>query len=150
MMSSPSTQVSWLSVPADRVRWEDVDLAGVMRYSAYTRVVDLAEAELLRAAGLSVTELAERLGVWLPRKVLHVEYAAPALLDEALRVEVRVAKVGTTAITFRMVMYAAERETRLAEAELVLVCVGRDDFVKRPLPTELVDRLAPWTDVAEG
>lgn len=133
-----------LSVPADRVRWEDVDLAGVMRYSAYTRAVDLAEAELLRAAGVPIAEVAERLAVWLPRRVLRVEYLAPARLDEPLAADVHVARVGTTSLTLRVVIRAAERAVRLADAELVLVCVGRDDFTRRPLPAELVERLAPW------
>ena len=34
----------------DRVRWADVDLVGIMRYSAVTRFLDTAEQELLREA----------------------------------------------------------------------------------------------------
>ena len=47
----------------ERVRWEDIDLAGIMRYSAYTRFHDVAEAELLRAAGVPTLVILERLGL---------------------------------------------------------------------------------------
>lgn len=135
----------WLSVPADRVRWEDVDLAGVMRYSAYTRVVDLAEAELLRAAGVPVGDVADRLGVWLPRRLLRVEYVAPAYFDAPLAADARIARIGTTSLTLAVRIRAADADRVHAEAELVLVCVGRDDFAKRPIPAELVEALRPWT-----
>src|SRR5690606_36060855 len=62
----------------ERVRFEDVDLVGIMRYSATMRFMDVAAAELFRKAGVPLPQVAERFGMWLPRKVLHVEYLAPA------------------------------------------------------------------------
>lgn len=39
-------------VTQERVRWADVDLIGIMRFSAYTRLVEMGEQELMRAAGI--------------------------------------------------------------------------------------------------
>src|SRR5688500_36280 len=64
-----------------RVRWEDVDLVGIVRYSAFPRFHDAVEAEMLRAAGHPIPMIVETLGVWLPRRVLHVEYFAPVRFD---------------------------------------------------------------------
>ena len=49
------------------VRWEDIDAAGIINYQAYLRFFALAEAELLRSAGLNYRFLFESLGIWLPR-----------------------------------------------------------------------------------
>ena len=37
------------------VRWEDIDAAGIINYQAYLRFFALAEAELLRSAGLETS-----------------------------------------------------------------------------------------------
>ena len=41
----------------EHVRWADVDLAGIMRFSAVPRFVELAEQELMRAAGYPYSRL---------------------------------------------------------------------------------------------
>ena len=43
------------------VRWEDIDAAGIINYQAYLRFFALAEAELLRSAGLNYRFLFEHL-----------------------------------------------------------------------------------------
>ena len=62
----------------ERVRWEDVDLVGIMRYSAFTRMLDVAEQELWRAAGMTVTQVMDEFGLWLPRRNLQIDFLAPA------------------------------------------------------------------------
>jgi YbgC/YbaW family acyl-CoA thioester hydrolase len=133
----------------DRVRWADVDVVGIMRYSAYPRLFEAAELDLFRAAGVPYALLAERFALWLPRKVMSVEYHAPARLDEELAIATSVSRIGTTALTMRFEVSSGDRTTRLATGELVMVCVGRADFVKQPLPRAVVEALAPFT-VATG
>lgn len=128
----------------ERVRWEDVDLAGVMRYSAYTRLFDAAEAELLRAAGMPIGEVAEQLGVWMPRKLLNVEYFAPARFDDALEIRAWVAGVGSTSLTLAGEVWSGDGAVRHAAITVVLVCVDRDGFTKRPWPEKLVAAISPF------
>ena len=128
----------------ERVRWEDVDLAGIMRYSAYPRFHDVAEAELLRAVGLPTPVILERLGVWLPRRVLHVEYHAPARFDEELEARLWIAAIGGTSLTMAGELWSADGATRHASWHLVLVCVDGRTLDKRPVPAELARRLEPY------
>ena len=54
------------------VRWEDIDAAGIINYQAYLRFFGLAEAELLRSAGLTYTlplRVARDLAAPRPRRV---------------------------------------------------------------------------------
>src|SRR5690606_36932280 len=52
----------------DRVRWSDVDAAGIVCYGAYLRFFELAETELFRASGLTVAYIQEHFGLWLVRR----------------------------------------------------------------------------------
>src|SRR4051812_43838077 len=98
----------------ERVRWEDADLVGIMRYSAYTRVFDVAEAELFRKLGLGYPEGQARMGGWLLRRVLHVEYLAPARFDAELRVRTWVGRIGRTSLTLEFEVANADATTRHA------------------------------------
>ena len=128
---------------AERVRWEDVDLAGVVRYSAYARLYDVGEAELWRAVGTSIPDLIERVGIWLPRKLLHLEYHAPARLDDLIEVRLCVSAIGTSSLTLEGEMWSADGATRHASVRVVLVCVDAL-FKKHALPTEVRERLEPY------
>ena len=125
------------------VRWSDIDAAGVICYGAYVRFFELAETELFRAAGVPYGEVFERLQIWLPRKRLVCEFHAPAKLDERLRVTASVKRLGTTSVTlFFEVEDAAAR--KIADCEIVLVCVDKQSFKPRPLPEQLRSALTPF------
>jgi acyl-CoA thioester hydrolase len=142
--ASPHEAVSLPFRVRERVRWEDVDLAGIMRYSAYTRFHDVVEAELLRAAGWTAVTIVDRLGMWLPRRVLHFEYHAPALFDAELEARLWIASIGGTSLTLAGELWSADAGTRHAAWHLVLVCVDATSGAKRPVPDELARALAPF------
>ena len=128
----------------ERVRWEDVDLVGIVRYSAYTRLYDVAEAELWRAAGTGALDVIERFGLWLPRKVLHVEYHAPARFDDLLELRAGIAAVGTSSLTLLVEAWSADGATKLATVRVVVVAVDATSMTARPIPDELRAQVAPF------
>jgi acyl-CoA thioester hydrolase len=127
------------------VRWGDIDLAGIICYGAYIRFYELAETEVFRAAGLPFMEMFERYDMWLPRKIMHTEFHAPALLDQQLEVMTYFSAIGNTSITINFDVVNAESHLLHASAFQVLVCVGRKDLVKKPLPREIVKKIEPFT-----
>jgi YbgC/YbaW family acyl-CoA thioester hydrolase len=132
-------------VISEYVRWGDIDLAGIICYGAYIRFYELAETEIFRAAGLPFREIFERYDMWLPRKVMHTEFHAPALLDEHLKVVTYFSHIGRTSLTINFDVMSADGQTLHAAAYQVLVCVSRKGFEKRPLPPDIVQALEPFT-----
>jgi YbgC/YbaW family acyl-CoA thioester hydrolase len=132
-------------VISEYVRWGDIDLAGIICYGAYIRFYELAETEIFRAAGLPFREMFERYDMWLPRKVMHTEFHAPALLDEHLKVVTYFSHIGRTSLTINFDVMSADGQTLHAAAYQVLVCVSRKSFEKRPLPPEIARALEPFT-----
>lgn len=124
----------------ERVRWSDVDAAGIICYGAYLRFYEIAETELFRAAGEPYHRVFERYDVWLPRVHIESDFSRPAFLDDLLRVCCGVERIGRTSLHlgFR-VDRGAER---VARARFVMACVRRADLAKSPLPASLVEALS--------
>lgn len=130
-------------VCTDRVRWADVDLVGIMRFSAVTRFLEMAEQEMLRAAGLPYSFIFEAPEVWMPRRHLTMEYLSPARIDDLLQMVIWVNRLGDTSLTLSMDL--RQDDGRLvATVSLVVVCVTVDAFAKRPLPRIVREALAPF------
>ena len=122
-------------VTTDYIRWEDIDLAGIARYSAYTRFLDIAETDLYRSLGTPLSRLHAQYNVWLPRKVMHIEYFAPARLDDQVVIAAYFSNIGRTSVTMNVDLFRPDRKTLLAAAHLVLVCVDTA-LAKIALPPE--------------
>jgi YbgC/YbaW family acyl-CoA thioester hydrolase len=129
---------------SDRVRWADVDLIGIMRFSAYTRLIELAEQELMREAGLSYATIFDAPETYLPRRHLSIDYFAPVRIDDLLTLVTYVSQIGETSLTMRIDVRSDGQWTLVAAAELVLVCVTAASFSKVRLPDDLRARMAPF------
>lgn len=126
---------------AERVRWEDVDLVGITRYSAYTRLLDVGETELLRSVGLQHPRTADEYHVWLVRRVLHLEYVAPSRFDALLRIRVWVGRVGRTSLTLHYQIVDDATAARHVEGHVVLVAVDATTMQAREVPAGIVAAL---------
>lgn len=125
------------------VRWGDVDAAGVICYGAYVRFIEIAETELFRAAGIPYGKVFERFDCWLPRASYAMEFRKPAVLDERLTVRAWVERIGTSSIALTFSFDNASAE-RIADCDIVLVCVDRTSFKPKPVPLELREALAAF------
>jgi acyl-CoA thioester hydrolase len=127
----------------ERVRWADVDLVGIMRFSAVTRFVEMAEQELLREAGLPFSVIFQAPEVLMPRRHFTIEYLAPARIDDELTLVSWISRLGQTSLTLNVDLLHADGRV-VATTALVIVCVTADGFAKRPLPRVVREQLAPF------
>ena len=131
------------------VRWEDIDAAGIINYQAYLRFFGLAEAELLRSAGLTYRFLVETLGIWLPRVRVECDFHEPVVLDELLIVEAFFSRIGRTSVRLEFQVRRKTNPSRpVASGRYVLVCVRQGDFTPVPVPDEMRKRIARFTEPA--
>jgi acyl-CoA thioester hydrolase len=129
------------------VRWEDIDAAGIINYQAYLRFFGLAEAELLRSAGVSYGFLFEVLGIWLPRVRVECDFLKPVKLDELLVVEAYFSKIGRTSVHLDFeVRRKAAPDDLVATGRYILVCVRQKEFTAVPVPAELREKVRPFVE----
>jgi len=128
---------------SEPVRWSDVDAAGVVYFGAFVRFVEIAEEELFRKAGVPYGEVFERFDCWLPRVKYACEFRAPARLGEQLRVSAWVKRLGEKSISLA---FAIDKQdgSRVADCDIVLVCVERATFKAKPVPPQLRAALEPF------
>lgn len=129
----------------DRVRWADVDLVGIMRFSAFTRLVENAEQDLSREAGLGYAEIMVNPKHWMPRRSLTIEYTAPARIDDELQLVTYVSRIGESSLTFSVDVMTRDFQRLYAAATVVIVCVDAATFSKQSIPAEMRAALAPYT-----
>jgi len=129
----------------ERVRWSDVDAAGIIFYGSYVRFFELAETELFRAAGLTYGLIFDQYDMLLPRAQVHADFHYPARLDDALQVAAYVSRVGTKSITMQFDVMILGSDRLIAEGHLVLVSTDRTRLASRALPDGFVSHLEPFT-----
>lgn len=122
-----------------RIYYADTDAGGVVYHANYLHFFERARTEYLRQLGLSVQELHAR-GCIFPVVRLEVDYRAPAVLDDLVRVETEVLEVGKTSFTLGQQVCRVVDGRLLVAAKVTLVCVGPGMKARR-LPPELIDVL---------
>jgi acyl-CoA thioester hydrolase len=133
----------------ERVRWGDVDAAGIIFYGAYIRFFEFAETELFRSVGLPYSVMFDELDVWLPRVHLECDFHHAARLDDLLEVSVYVSRVGNKSMRLNFEVRRKGEELPIAHAHFVFASVRRDTFETVPIPDELKVRLEPYTKTAD-
>lgn len=128
----------------ERVRWSDVDKAGIIFYGAYVRFFEIAEMELFRAAGAPYGQVFDQYDIWLPRAHLEVDFHHPARIDDGLRVAAYFTRFGTSSLRIDFDVLHLGAGALAAAGHEVLVCTRRDTLRPRPLPDELRARFEPY------
>ena len=129
----------------ERVRWGDVDAARIIFYGAYIRFFEFAETELFREVGLHYGRMFDELGIWLPRVHLECDFHRIAQLDDLLQVSVYVGRFGTKSMRLDFEVRRKGTEELVATAHFVLAAVNQNTFETVPVPSELREKLAPYT-----
>lgn len=133
----------------DRVRWSDVDGAGIIYFGSYVRFFEIAETEMYRAMGLPYSHAFEVLDVYPVRAQFHSDFKSPAYLDDLLTVELWVEKIGGSSLQLDFRILRAESEKGLRDEVLVtgycvLVTVDRTTLKPRRVPEALRTALQPY------
>jgi len=137
----------------ERVRWGDVDAAGIIFYGSYIRFFEIAETELFRAVGLPYGKVFDELNIWLPRVHLECDFHRAAQMDDLLQVTVYVGKIGRTSLRLN---FEVRRKTEdgtlekdlMATAHFVLVSTDRENLKPLPVPETLGAALDPYLNHA--
>ncbi|HJP90705.1 MAG TPA: thioesterase family protein [Pyrinomonadaceae bacterium] len=129
----------------ERVRWGDVDAARIIFYGAYIHFFEFAETELFREVGLHYGTMFDELKIWLPRVHLECDFYRAARLDDLLRVSVYVGRFGNKSMRLNFEVRRKGSEELIASAHFVLASVNQETFETVPIPSELREKLAPYT-----
>jgi acyl-CoA thioester hydrolase len=124
----PSLRAPFKFSAQTRVGFSDTDAQGVVYYGRYMPYFDLARVEYHRHLDMLRDEPSDRQFVM---RAMTVEYHAPARFDDAIEVDVRISRIGTSSVRYEFAAYL-EGETLAVTATQTLVLV--DMAERRPCP----------------
>ncbi len=108
-----------------RVYFEDTDAAGLVYHANHLRFAERARTEALRELGVPHAALIDQHGLIFVVRRIKMDYLRAARLDDSLEVVTTVLAVSAARIELLQVIRRGD-ET-VAEAEVGLACVRRDD-----------------------
>ena len=115
-----------------RVGFSDTDAQGIVYYGRYNPYFDLARVEYLRSLGL----LRRGEGGEFVMRANDVEYFAPAVFDDEIRVFARVARLGQTSVTFEFAAYREPDDVLMVTAHQTLVYIDPAERRAQPVPSD--------------
>jgi len=132
-----------------RVYWEDTDAGGIVYYANYLKFFERARTEWLRSLGLAQSELAAQSGLVFVVADLQLRYAAPARLDDALQIQLRVQDLGAASLQVAQQAWRTDAQgaplTLLCEATVRVGCVQSASLRPARIPADVRARITRWT-----
>jgi YbgC/YbaW family acyl-CoA thioester hydrolase len=114
--------------------WADADVAGIVYFANFFRLVEQAEEELYLRAGTPRQGLLDEHKVWMPRVEAHVNFTAPIRNGRAIRVRLNPRFKGEKTVRFEFEILDDETSNSLATGYVTAVCVDRARFKATPIP----------------
>jgi acyl-CoA thioester hydrolase len=122
-----------------RIYYEDTDFSGVVQHVAYLRFLERGRTEFLRACGINQSVLfAGAAPFAFAVRRISVDYRKPAVMDDLLSVETRIAKLGGASIEMAQKILRGDEVLLLADVQVAAVAAGR----AQRLPAEIAAKLA--------
>lgn len=129
----------------ERIRWSDLDSAGIMYFGNYIRLFEIAETELFRTAGFPyIPPTFEAWNAWPLRANFHCEFASPILLDDLVRVEIWVGRFGNASLTLNFRVSATTDGHLHGEGYCTIVMVHHETRRAVRIPDVLREALTPF------
>lgn len=120
-----------------RVRYSEIDGQQVVYNAHYLTYFDTAIFEYYRAIGYDQFNESKALGEdWHVVKAL-VEYRAPLAYDLEFEVGVRVARMGSSSLTYALAIFPKGEETLLSTGEVVQVYTDQKTHKSMPIPARV-------------
>ncbi len=115
-----------------RVYYQDTDAGGIVYHARYLHFAERGRTEALREMGIPHAEMVRRYGVMFVVRTVHIDYQAPARIDEEIRVETRVTRLGGASAT--LCQEIRRDSDSLAMLQVGLACARSGDARPARMP----------------
>ncbi|WP_449371563.1 tol-pal system-associated acyl-CoA thioesterase [Thiomonas sp.] len=137
-----------------RVYWEDTDAGGIVYYANYLKFFERARTEWLRSLGLVQSKLAAQTGLAFVVAEMHLRYSAPAKLDDALQIQLRLQELGSASLTVAQQAWRCDAQgalvALLCEATVRVGCVAASTLRPSRMPKDVHERVTQWAAAQDG
>lgn len=141
-MSTTVSRESFRFFHSLRVRWAEVDLQGIVFNGNYLTYADVGITEYFRELRVAYPEALTADGCDFYAIKTTLEYKAPAHFDEMLEIGVRIARLGSSSLSFELGIWKGEQ--LLTQGEIVYVHARTQPRGSEPLPDWFRERVGQF------
>lgn len=123
-----------------KVRFGDVDPAGIVFYPRYFEMLNDAVEDWFAAMGMDFRSMHQEHRIGVPTVHLTCDFVAPSELGDDLTIEIKTVQVGRSSCTIDYVVRSGGGQIRVT-AKGVLVCMDLDSKRAIAWPKSLVPHL---------
>jgi len=124
-----------------RINFAETDMAGVMHFSHYFRLMEEVEHEFFRSRGLSVVMHDGGREISWPRVSASCEYSGPLRFEDVVELQLKITRIGSKSLSYE-VDFVKDGQ-RVATGKLTSVCVAVEagKFSPTAIPAAIRRRL---------
>lgn len=135
----------------ERIRWSDIDVAGIMYFGNYVRLFEIGETELFREAKIEYSHsMVENADYYMLRVNFMTNFYAPIYMDDEVTVEMFIAELGGASVKLQFSVFRTElgnsddeasREILCGSGSCTIVCVDKLTRKARRLSEDMREKL---------
>lgn len=135
-----------------RVQFAETDMAGIMHFANFFRMMEATEHAFFRSLGYSIHMEFEGQKVGWPRVHASCDYRSPLRFEDEVEVRLRVIEKRSKALSYEFVFQKVgdSASVEVARGRITAVCVSLDPIEGRMRAVPIPEALAQLIEVAPG
>jgi YbgC/YbaW family acyl-CoA thioester hydrolase len=124
-----------------RVEFAETDMAGIVHFSNFFRMMEAAEHAFFRSLGFTIHGHEEGVTTGWPRVSATCDYARPLRFEEEVEIHLVVAEVRSRSIRYEFTFRKVADRSEVARGGIVAVCASVEKATGKLVPMIIPERI---------
>lgn len=124
-----------------RVQFAETDMAGIIHFSTYFRMMEEVEHAFFRSVGLSVSMQHDEVYISWPRVAASCEFIAQVKFEDELELKFRITRLGESSLTYEVDFFLSGQRVALGKTTSVCCAVENASMRSIPIPPAIREKL---------
>ena len=124
-----------------RVQFSETDMAGIMHFANYFRMMEEVEHAFFRSVGLSVSMQHDDIHVGWPRVSASCDFSGPVRFEDELELRLRVVRLGEKSLNYEVDFLLEGKRVALGKMTSVCCALELQGMRSIPIPDAIRKKL---------
>jgi acyl-CoA thioester hydrolase len=124
-----------------RVQFAETDMAGIMHFSNFFKMMEEVEHAFFRSVGLSVSMQHDDIHIGWPRVSTSCDFTGPVRFEDEVEVKMRVVRVGGKSFTYEVDFFVKGHKVATGKTTSVCCAVADRDVKSIDIPDAIRAKL---------
>jgi acyl-CoA thioester hydrolase len=123
------------------VEFSETDMAGIVHFSNFFRMMEAAEHAFFRSMGFSIHQTEDGATIGWPRVSVACDYRAPLKFEDEVEIHLLVSEVRSRSIRYQFVFRKLADGIEVAYGTIAAVCATVDKTTGKLIPVPIPERI---------